>query len=454
MRFLPTRPLHAFALGTLSLALLTACGGGGDAGTTTSDTETPLVWGPPGGNATVTFNANTPFRQFAPSIDASLLVGLNQGRELFTAPWDAAPGPRPLLDGLGPLFNANACTACHADGSRVPPLNADGSTTRAVLLRLGNTAGDTHPVYGGQLQSSATSGNPEGLVSWLYDAGTRLVNYSISFFDAPGLDGYAFGPRISPQLVGTGLLDLVPESTIQAGADPSDANGDGISGRVHWVVEEGVTRVGRFGWKAINASLRTQNAGAMNQDMGLTSPVHPDEPCTSSQAVCAAQPNGGTPEVSEASLTAVVDFMTALGVPDRRVTDQTSFDRGARLFDSTGCVACHTPTLTTGTSTRFPSLSNQTLYAYTDLLLHDMGESLSDGVKEKDAAPAEWRTPPLWSLGLVEQRSGARFLHDGRAATIREAIEWHGGEAQNARNRYGALSSQDQDTLLLFLRGI
>jgi CxxC motif-containing protein (DUF1111 family) len=153
-------------------------------------------------------------------------------------------------------------------------------------------------------------------------------------------------------------------------------------------------------------------------------------------------------------LLAITDFMTVLAVPERRISDAAVFDQGARLFDRIGCAACHRPTLTTGSHPRFPSLSGQTVYAYTDLLLHDMGAALADGVREKDASGREWRTPPLWGLGLVARKAGARFLHDGRAGSLAEAITWHGGEAQGARDRYTALSAADQAALLQFLGGI
>lgn len=438
----------------LSLLFLSACGGGGGGGATQPG-NAPLQWAAPAGNATITVDSSKPFAQFAPAIDASEMAGVSQGRELFVATWQPAPGARDLLDGLGPLFNAQACISCHASYSRVPALNADGSTTVAMLFRIADATGRVHPVYGGQLQpfSTAGDGKGEGEVSW-QAAANGAINWTLKLFGSEALGSYAISPRLSPQLNGSGLLDMVPDSQILQYADPNDSNGDGISGRPHWVVEEGQTRLGRFGWKAINASLRTQNAGALHQDMGLTTVVNPAENCTASQPLCSMQPNGGQPEIGEASLLAISDFMTALGVPDRRIGNQQAFDRGARLFNSTGCAACHRPTLSTGNSTRFPRLSQQTIYPYTDMLLHDMGDALADGVKEGGATGREWRTPPLWGLGLVEQQPGARFLHDGRARTLPEAISWHGGEAEVARSRYNALSSSELADLLVFLRGI
>lgn len=467
----------------LLLPMLASCGGGGNHSDTSSskpegntpstanpvptapDTSTsppehntatiqPLQWQPPGGSATVPLHATAPFMRFAPSIDAARLVGVSQGRELFVAHWQAAPGPRTLLDGLGPLFNANACAACHIADGRVPTHLEDGNTTEAILFRLGNAAGETHPVLGGQLQHQATEDDAEGMVHWQPRADGALEYHVTLTNPALSMQGYHLGPRISPQLIGMGLLDSIPEQQILEYADPDDANGDGISGRPHWLQVDSERHLGRFGWKAIHATLRAQSAGAMHQDMGLTTPVHPEENCTAAQTICTTVPNGGTPEVSAASLQAITDFLTVLAVPERRINDQPLFDRGAQLFDRIGCSACHRPTFTTGSHPVFPELSNQQIYPYTDLLLHDMGDGLADGVRELDANANEWRTPPLWGIGIVEQKEGARFLHDGRARTLPEAITWHGGEAQNARDRFITLSADEQAAVLQFLRSI
>lgn len=246
----------------------------------------------------------------------------------------------------------------------------------------------------------------------------------------------------------------MPQSAIEALADEHDSNHDGISGRVHWVYEENQKRIGKFGWKAINSSLRTQNATAMSQDMGLTTPVHIESSCTNNQPLCLSLPLGGMPEVSDSALTAVVDFMTALSVPARRISNQSAFDRGADLFDAVGCGACHNPTFTTGTSPKFGELSNQVIYPYTDLLLHDMGAGLDDGVKEINAQSYEWRTPPLWGIGIVAKNPDARFLHDGRARTLEEAISWHGGEAQSAHDKFQQLNKREKADFMSFLNGI
>jgi len=403
----------------------------------------------PGGNATVKYTQNDPFLKISDNISENEISGVSQGRELFIAQWKVAPDSRTTLDGLGPLFNANACTTCHISDGRVAPYNDNGTTSETFLFRVGNENGDVHPVFGGQLQTQATSGNAETSMTWVKNSSNK-----IEFISSADVGNFNIGGRISPHLLGMGLLDLVSEETILEYEDIHDSNNDGVSGRAHWVMEEGKRRVGRFGWKAINFSLRTQNAGAMHQDMGLTTPVNPNENCTDQQTVCSEQPNGGTPEVSETALQQVVDFMTALSVPDRRISNQETFDKGAKIFETVGCASCHRPTMTTGTSSKFSSLSNQKIYPYTDLLLHDMGQSLADGVKEKDATGSEWRTPPLWGIGIVEQKEGARFLHDGRASSIKEAIELHDGEAKNAKDKFMKLETNEVDELMNFIRAI
>jgi|GEM_PF-57775 len=410
-----------------------------------------LAWSAPGGNATVAYDVDEPFMKISDNISENEITGVSQGRELFLAQWQVAPGNRPTLDGLGPLFNANACTACHVSNGRVVPYFDDGTTDQSFLFRVGNEAGDQHPIFGGQLQTQATSGEAEASITW-----TRDSNDEIEFITSVDLDsdGFNIGGRISPHLLGMGLLDLVSEETILEYEDINDSNSDGISGRAHWVMEEGQRRIGRFGWKAINSSLRTQNAGALHQDMGLTTPVNPNENCTSNQTVCQEEENGGSPEVTEGSLQAIVDFMSALGVPERRINNQTTFEEGAEIFETIGCASCHRPTMTTASSSKFGSLSNQKIYPYTDLLLHDMGEGLADGVKEKDASGSEFRTSPLWGIGIVEAKQGTKFLHDGRASSIKEAIEYHGGEAQNARDSFIQLETSEQEKLLEFLRAI
>ncbi len=415
-------------------------------------TEEKRTWTSPGGTATVIYDEAEPFMKVSTAIDENEIATVSQGRELFIAHWFPAPSSRSTLDGLGPLYNANACSSCHISDGRVAPYKNNGELDQSFLFRIGNESGEAHPIYGGQLQTQSTVGVPEVTIKWVQNS----VTSKIDFLTTPDLstESYNLGPRIAPHLVGMGLLNLVTEDTILEYADPDDLNKDGVSGRAHWVLEENKYHIGKFGWKAINSTLRTQNSGAMYQDMGLTSPVHPNENCTSEQEICSSEANGGSPEVSEESLMSIVNFMTALGVPQRRIENQNIFDEGAHIFESIGCASCHRSTMVTGVSNKFKSLSRQTIYPYTDLLLHDMGDGLSDGVKEKDATAREWRTPPLWGIGIVEQKAGSRFLHDGRAVNLQEAIEQHGGEAQQARDKFIQLDSAQLKSLMQFLHGI
>jgi CxxC motif-containing protein (DUF1111 family) len=418
------------------------------------DDYTDYEWQPVAGNATDIYDPNRNFTHFIPDISLSGLGRVSQGRELFVATWlPGSSNSQPSLDGVGPLKIASACSQCHSVSGRVASLENNGEVGLGLLFRLGDVFGNHDPYYGSQLQTSATSGSSEGHVSWELDASNKPI-FTLTTNQLEITEGINLGPRLSPQLVGVGLLDLVSNQNILSREDEHDLNNDGISGRAHWRTINGEKILGRFGWTATQPSLKSQIAGAFNQDMGITSSIFPDEPCTSSQTICNEQPNGGNPEVSDSSLSDMNDFLTLLAVPARRISDQDEFNKGASIFDNIGCSKCHQPTLTTSDSSQYPLLANQLIYPYTDLLLHDLGEDLSDNVKEGDANPREWRTPPLWSLGLIEAVEGSRFLHDGRAATIEEAILWHGGEALATKNKFAKLSADNKETLLRFLRSI
>ncbi|WP_058368717.1 di-heme oxidoredictase family protein [Psychrobacter sp. ENNN9_III] len=474
--------LHISALPAMRNALLclgmtlilSACGGSDDNASSTpnlpsnpsspntpDETEADTDWLPAGGNATITADISRPFLQIMPNLPSSALGGVSPGRELFITQWTPANQGRVLFDGVGPLFNANACTQCHSAEGRKPIYANDGELSNAILFRLGDAQGVAHAYYGEQMQhqsidaSIATEGKMRYIATVEDDKKSRSIRFEFTPTDSnQPLGDTAISGRISPQLVGMGLLDLIPEADIIAASDANDDNKDGISGRVHWVNEGPDQRIGRFGWKAINSSLRTQNANAMSQDMGLTTSIFMDPNCTVNQPICWTAANGGTPEVSDSSLDAVTDFMTALAVPERRVSNLSTFNQGANLFTQVGCAGCHTPKQKTGDSDRFPLLSQQTIYPYTDLLLHDMGAGLDDGVKEKNAESFEWRTPPLWGIGIVAKDPEARFLHDGRASSLTEAILWHGGEAEGAKTRFKQLPVEQKKMLLSFLNGI
>jgi CxxC motif-containing protein (DUF1111 family) len=256
-----------------------------------------------------------------------------------------------------------------------------------------------------------------------------------------------------PPLVGLGLLEAIPEDAVVARADPDDGDGDGISGRVHVVAdpESGAPRLGRFGWKAAQATLRHQAAAAFRADMGVTSRVFPEPDCGSAQAGC----GGRGVEVRNGDLDDLAAYLALLGMQARRDADDPVVERGEDLFAEAGCAGCHTPSLVTTPFHPLAELRSQTIQPYTDLLLHDMGPGLAATLPEGNASGSEWRTPPLWSIGLTREVSGGEaYLHDGRARTLAEAILWHGGEGRRARNAFAAMSAPDQEALLAFLRSL
>jgi CxxC motif-containing protein (DUF1111 family) len=260
-------------------------------------------------------------------------------------------------------------------------------------------------------------------------------------------------PRVAPQMIGMGLLEAIPEADIRAAADPDDVDGDGVSGRANtvWSAGIGEAALGRFGWKANVASMTDQVAGAFAGDLGITTSLHPNVKCTDGSVSCLAAPSGGAPELDDDRLGHVVFYSRTLSVPAQRDVKVREVREGAEAFIDTGCVACHTPVHTTGPS-QIAALANQTIRPYTDLLLHDMGEGLADGRPDFLASGTEWRTPPLWGIGLFGAINGhTRYLHDGRARNLEEAILWHGGEAQAARDAFAALDANTRAAMLRFL---
>ncbi len=268
------------------------------------------------------------------------------------------------------------------------------------------------------------------------------------------------GLRVAPPLHGLGLLAAIPEAELKENADPEDANGDGVSGRLSrvWDLERKAMVIGRFGLKANRSSLRVQVAAALQGDMGITNPIFPEQPCTSKQKACAAGPHGvGASgfEISNKLLTLMVDYVRSIGVPRRSGARRERVLRGRQLFRRVGCASCHRPSYVTGDDRRWPHLSRQRVWPYTDLLLHDMGEGLADGRREYHASGREWRTAPLWSVVKSGSVNGNRsFLHDGRARSVEEAVLWHGGEGAGARDRFTRLSRAQRAQLLAFVRSL
>jgi CxxC motif-containing protein (DUF1111 family) len=260
-------------------------------------------------------------------------------------------------------------------------------------------------------------------------------------------------PRLAPPVFGSGLLEAIPESDLLEAADPDDSDGDGISGRANMVIDtvSGEMTIGRFGWKANVASVEEQVSSAFSGDIGITSDLFPNEDCTEEQVECANAPSGGDPEIPTDRLEKVVFYSRTLAVPARRDLDSPDVAAGADLFVELGCASCHQPRQETGDSD-IAALANQEIFPFTDLLIHDMGPDLADGRPDGEASGSEWRTPPLWGLGLTETVSGSTFfLHDGRARSVEEAILWHGGEAEQSANDFRSLSAVQRSQLLAFL---
>jgi CxxC motif-containing protein (DUF1111 family) len=359
------------------------------------------------------------------------------------------------LGKLGPKFIARSCVECHVNNGRALPAAVGTPLTKWVFKVGSDASGTTHPTLGHVLQSQSSSGPNEGNVSIAsyttsggqYGDATpyslQKPNYSFS-----GTTPAFFSARIAPQLVGLGLLEAVSESTIAALADPDDANIDGISGRIQTVLdpETNQQRLGRFGDKAGRVRLSHQIAGALNTDMGVTTPIFP---------LLDGETSGGAPEISAANLDLMTRYVALLGVGARRDLTNAQALSGEQSFNSAGCIKCHTPNLTTSPYYPMTELRNQTIHPYTDLLLHDMGSGLADNMGEANATGSEWRTPPLWNIGLTVGVSGGEaYLHDGRARSLEEAILWHGGEAEAAKEVFRTMSAAERAALVKFLKSL
>lgn len=430
-----------------------------------------------------------------PSLDVQL------GRASFERAWVAAPASTDSADGLGPLYNARSCSGCHPEGGRGRAPDPNGARTgqpapASLVLRLSVPAsaaqpdsrlrnGHLHslpePRYGQQIQPLGLPGQiPEGHVEVRYTAQeVSLADGERIELNRPEYEVQALGygplhpqtqtsPRLAPRLLGLGLLDAIPETEILALADPEDADGDGISGRpnVVWDPSRKRMALGRYGWKAGEASLEDQAQAAFSRDLGIGTPGYPDSAgdCTEGQPRCRAAPDGasvrhGGVEAGEEITALVVRYLRALPVPSRRDSQEPSVLAGETSFGRIGCAACHRPELSIPGPTQSPEQADVTpkrqVHAYTDLLLHDMGEGLADHRPEGVADGREWRTPPLWGIGAELQSNGAvGYLHDGRARGLTEAIFWHEGEAQASRDAFAKLPARARADLLRFLSSL
>ena len=413
------------------------------------------------------------------------------GNALFRKIWVSSPSSTKASDGLGPIFNARACQSCHLKDGRGNPMeiSADASSTFLRLARPPRDAAEqamidtlevlnfADPVYGGQVQDRAIPGlKGEAQMHVTYTEvpvtlgdGTvvslRKPTYTVSDLMYGPMDPTTtLSPRIANPMLGMGLLQAIHPADILARADPDDTDGDGISGKANMVREDktGKPALGRFGWKAQNPTIRKQSAGAFEGDIGISNPDAPNAhgDCTEAQKDCRVatsgiQPDLGTTEAPDPVLDLVTFYAENLAVPARRNVGDAQVLKGKSLFYGSGCTSCHTPKFVTRRDAEHKEHAFQLIWPHTDLLLHDMGDGLADGQQVGLANGREWRTPPLWGIGLTQTVSGHTYcLHDGRARNLTEAILWHGGEGQAARDAFAALSSDERDALIAYLESL
>lgn len=427
------------------------------------------------GAATVFDTTRDAFSLPLPDLSSERRRAFFVGNAFFNENWVTAPASAESHDGLGPLFNSRSCSGCHfKDGRSAPP--PEGQPMSTMLLRVSLPVPDVHgaplpdPAYGDQIQGAAIPS-----VEREADVFVEYETLSGAFADGERyelrrpsyrFENLAYGPldpetrrsgRVAPALLGVGLLEAIAESDLESLADPDDHDRDGISGRVNRVWDASSKRqsLGRFGWKAEQPSLLQQVAGAFLGDMGLTTSLFSEENCSLAQKACSERPNGGTPEVSDEILRAMVLYVRALAVPARRDVESEAVLEGQALFRSVGCASCHTPTHTTSATAALPELVRLEIHPYTDLLLHDLGPELADQRPVFEASGSEWRTPPLWGLGLLSKVNGhTTLLHDGRARSTSEAILWHGGEAEGSRRAFVRMSRAERRSLVAFVESL
>jgi len=435
----------------------------------------------PGGETTIYATGRNAFSFPAANLDEEGRTRFVIGNSFFKRNWVEAPASTTARDGLGPHFIARSCAGCHVqDGRGEPPRITRRFTDQPVslLMRISipgtspNGGPMPEPTYGDQLNNAAIQGvKPEAkiLVSYRETKG-RFADGSSYSLRAPHyrFTDLAYGllhaetmvsPRIAPQVIGLGLLEAIPENEILANEQDQSKRGDAIKGQPNRVWDAFANRqvIGRFGWKANVGSLAHQTAGAFLGDMGITSSKFSHEACTEKQMDCRDAPRGNQgnkPEIDDKTLDQVIFYQTTIAVPARRNANATDVRRGEALFHAAQCAACHRPSYTTGTSA-LPALSNQKISPYTDLLLHDMGEGLADHRPDFLANGRQWRTPPLWGIGLIRDVNGHSFLlHDGRARNVLEAILWHGGEAEASKQQVTKMKREERNALIKFVESL
>jgi CxxC motif-containing protein (DUF1111 family) len=462
-------------IGVLSTTLLLcACGSGNSSPVVIGGTVTPPPVEPEvdkqlsGGDTTVFTASSSAFETPAANLEGEQLDRHLLGDVAFEDSFVTAPAP--VNGGLGTVFNNTACIRCHTrDGRGMAAVPGVAQESIFLRLSIGNDA-ITGPIpvpgFGLQFQHRAIFGvEPEGTVDVTYEDvdmafadGATITLRKPTFFVVNSYEplppGVLFGARMAPPVFGRGLLEAIPEATILGWSDEFDDNNDGISGRPNRVIDpvSGETRLGRFGLKANSPSLEDQNSGAYSQDMGVTNSVFPQE---SAYGQTQYDELLDEVEVSDETVETVTFYVQTLAVPARRNVDDAQVVRGEQLFEEVQCAACHIPETRTGSFPAAPEIANQLIFPFTDMLLHDMGDALADDRPDFLASGSEWRTPPLWGIGLTEVVQGrTEFLHDGRARSLMEAILWHGGEAEQAREAVRTMPASERDDLIAFLQSL
>lgn len=443
------------ALLLIAVAFLAGCSSGD--GTTGVDPESLS-----GGATTVFESSSNAYRLPAPNLGGASLARHREGDVAFDRTFITAPASP--FGGLGPLFNDTSCSGCHVNNGR-------GSSSVLVRVSRGGIADDGGPIpvagYGLQVQDRAVLGRrreavvteTDEVLTGSYPDGKSYTlqrrRFVLGELYQP-IDGpIATSPRIPPPVFGLGLLEAIPAGDILAGADEFDRDGDGISGRPNFVTDAATSFpvLGRFGWKANQPTLRQQTAAAYNGDMGITTTLFPEE--NSHGQASQLDSLSDDPELAESVVDITTFYVQSLGVPARRDLDDPEVRRGLALFNQIGCASCHQSEFRTGSTAAVSELAGQTIHPYTDLLLHDMGEELADDRIDYLASGREWRTAPLWGIGLLRTVNGLpRLLHDGRASTLEEAILWHGGEAAAVRDRFTSLPVSDRRALIRFVSSL
>jgi CxxC motif-containing protein (DUF1111 family) len=443
----------------------------------------------PGGTTTVSIKPFANFSKPVANLPVALKPNFYAGQALARQPWIKAPTITIMRDGLGPLYNSRTCLSCHIKGGKGTIPDKNNIPLMSTLVRVSKPGQSSHPIYGDQIQGQSTSlahqlrhSQKEGVLK--HDVAPEAfmyVSWGTSHFIYPDksqielreptleLKKLGYGPlgddtqysiRLAPAIQGMGLIELIPQADINALADEYDQDSNGISGRINrvWDIETQKIVDGRFGLKANKPTLKMTIAGAFANDIGITNSLFPAQPCTNSQIGCRKAITGNDSEgveLPDQLLELVVNFNRNLAPVQRRNSNTPTVIQGRTLFYQVGCQQCHQPSFTTGESIQNAHLSEQIIWPYSDFLLHDMGLGLADGRPDFLATGSEWRTPPLWGVGLQKQVNGnGGLLHDGRARTIEEAILWHGGEAVLVKNSFIHLSTAERNQLIEFVRSL